>query len=49
MQTLPIGSLKSVIVTGMAADLRYHIMAVITAQVLLSDGKISLLSETTDF
>ena len=49
VQDLPSGSLKSVIVTGTAADPRYRITAVINAQVLLGDGKISLLSETTDF
>jgi hypothetical protein len=49
LPTLPLGSLKSVIVTGTAADPRYHITATITAQVLLGDGKISLLSESTDF
>jgi hypothetical protein len=49
MPTLPKGALKSITVTGTAADPRYHIIATITAQVLLGDGKISLLSETTDF
>lgn len=42
-------STKSVVVTGSAADPRYHITATMTAQVLLGDDKISLLSETTDF
>lgn len=49
MPTLPKGSLKSVTVSGTAADPRYHITANMTAQVLLGDGKISLLSESTDF
>ena len=43
------GPQKSVVVTGSAADPRYHITATITAQVLQSDNKISLLSETTAF
>jgi hypothetical protein len=49
MPTIPLGSLKSIIVTGSAPDPRYHITATITAQVLLGDGEISLLSESTDF
>jgi hypothetical protein len=49
LPTIPLDSLKSIIVTGTAADPHYHITATIRAQVLLGDGKISLLSETTDF
>jgi hypothetical protein len=47
--TIPLGSLKSVIVIGTVADPHYHITATITVQVLLGDDKISLLSESTDF